>query len=39
MCRPQKSAICSNVSALLSTSQEAVAWGMSGWATGILQIK
>jgi hypothetical protein len=34
MWRPQKAAICSKLSAVLSTSQEAVACGMSGWATG-----
>ena len=33
MCRPQNSAICSNDKDVLSTSQAAVAWGMSGWAT------
>jgi hypothetical protein len=33
MWRPQNSAICSKLKALLSTSQLAVAWGMSGWAT------
>jgi hypothetical protein len=32
MWRPQKAAICSKLSELLSTSQAAVAWGMSGWA-------
>ncbi len=31
MCRPQKSAIWVKLSAVLSTSQAAVAWGMSGW--------
>jgi hypothetical protein len=30
MCSPQNSAICSNVSAVLSTSHDAVAWGISG---------
>ena len=29
----QKRAICSKLSAVLSTSHEAVAWGISGWAT------
>lgn len=32
MWRPQNSAICSKLSAVLSTSQAAVACGMSGWA-------
>src|SRR3954468_10162861 len=35
MWRPQNSAICSNVSDELSTSQAAVAWGIRGWATGV----
>src|SRR6187402_1561731 len=39
MCSPQNSAICWKLSEVLSTSQEAVAWGMSGWATETLQIK
>jgi len=36
--RPQNSAICSNVSDVFSTSHEAVAWGIRGWATGNLRI-
>src|SRR5512139_1084253 len=41
MCSPQNSAICSKVSAVLSTSHEAVACGISGvgWVTGFLRRK
>src|SRR3546814_5593549 len=37
ICKPQNSAICSNDRAVLSTSQLAVAWGISGWTTFTLQ--
>src|SRR4051794_16554570 len=38
MCRPQNSAICSKVSELFSTSHEAVAWGIRGWATADVSV-
>jgi hypothetical protein len=37
MWRPQNCAICSNDSEVFSTSHEAVAWGMRGWATADLR--